>query len=124
MSTPAKKVPAGTRNVAARALRPLLVGKGSTVLYDAAGPRAAIRNLVISIVTIVVAAWLVVVVLGKLDDRGQLTAAKWEPFTTANLWRTYILPGIEGTLTAAAISIVLAGLLGVLLGVGRLSSVR
>ena len=49
------------------------------------------------------------------------TAAKWEPFLTANLWKTYILPGIQGTLTAAAVSIVLALALGFVLGVGRLS---
>ena len=34
-----------------------------------------------------------------------------------------MLPGIQGTLTAAALSIVLAGILGLLLGVGRLSHV-
>ena len=65
----------------------------------------------------VLAAWLV---YSKLSAKGQLTAAKWEPFLTANLWKTYVLPGIQGTLTAAAISIVLAGILGAILGVGRL----
>ena len=34
-----------------------------------------------------------------------------------------MLPGIEGTLTAAAVSIVLALILGFLLGVGRLSHI-
>ena len=50
-----------------------------------------------------------------------MTAAKWEPFLTGNLWKTYVLPGIQGTLTAAAVSIVLALVLGFVLGVGRLS---
>jgi glutamate transport system permease protein len=50
-----------------------------------------------------------------------LTAAKWKPFLTTDLWQTYVLPGIAGTLTAAALSIVLALILGLLLGVGRLS---
>ena len=92
----------------------------SSVLFDAPGPRARLRNHVISAVTVVVvvlAAWLV---YSKLSAKGQLTAAKWEPFLTANLWKTYVLPGIQGTLTAAAISIVLAGILGVILGVGRM----
>ena len=40
----------------------------------------------------------------------------------ANLWTTYVLPGIEGTLTAAAVSIVLALALGFALGMGRLST--
>ena len=66
------------------------------------------------------AGWLV---LAKLASKGQLAAAKWQPFLTADLWRTYVLPGIAGTLTAAAISIVLALALGLLLGVGRLSPI-
>jgi glutamate transport system permease protein len=64
------------------------------------------------------------VVLARLADKGQLTAAKWRPFLTGDLWKTYVLPGILGTLTAAAISIVLAGILGFALGVGRLSPMR
>ena len=67
------------------------------------------------------AAWVVV---ARLHAKDQLTAEKWRPFTTADLWQTYILPGVQGTLTAAAISIVLAGALGVVLGVGRLSTSR
>ena len=38
-------------------------------------------------------------------------------------WTQYIVPGLIGTLKAAAISIVLAGVLGLLLGTGRLSAV-
>jgi glutamate transport system permease protein len=62
------------------------------------------------------------VVYSQLNKKGQLTAAKWEPFLTADLWKTYILPGVQGTLTAAAVSIVLALVLGFLLGVGRMSA--
>ena len=61
------------------------------------------------------------VIYTRLQSKGQLTSAKWEPFLTGNLWKTYVLPGVQGTLTAAAVSIVLALLLGFLLGVGRLS---
>jgi glutamate transport system permease protein len=74
-------------------------------------------------VTLTVAAVVVWAVVARLADKGQLTAAKWRPFLTADLWKTYVLPGIEGTLTAAALSIVLAVILGFLLGVGRLSHV-
>ena len=95
----------------------------STVLYDAPGPRALVRNRVISAVTVLALAALVWFVVAKLQAKGQLTAEKWEPFTTANLWRTYILPGVQGTLTAAALSIVLAAALGVVLGVGRMSAI-
>jgi glutamate transport system permease protein len=94
---------------------------GASVLFDAPGPRARMRNRLITAVTLVLvllAAW---VVYSRLEDKGQLTAAKWEPFLTGNLWKTYILPGVQGTLTAAAVSIVLALVFGFVLGVGRLS---
>jgi glutamate transport system permease protein len=94
----------------------------STVIYDAPGPRARLRNRVITVITVLAAVGIVAVALAKLGAKGQLAAAKWEPFTTANLWRTYILPGAEGTLTAAALSIALALALGVALAVGRMSS--
>ena len=95
----------------------------ASILFDAPGPRARVRNRVISGVTVIVVVLVAWAVIAKLAGKGQLTAAKWQPFLTANLWNTYVLPGIQGTLTAAAISIVLAGILGLLLGVGRLSHV-
>ena len=95
----------------------------SSVLFDAPGPAHGCetrpsrppQSLAVLIL------WAIV---DKLAGKGQLTAAKWKPFLTGDLWKTYVLPGIAGTLTAAAISIVLAGILGMLLGVGRLSPVR
>lgn len=98
----------------------------ASVLFDAPGPRARVRNRIISVVTIVIAALIVWAVVAKLASKGQLTAAKWQPFLTGNLWKTYVLPGVEGTLTAAGgLSIVLALILGFLLGGmgGRLSHV-
>ena len=94
---------------------------GSSVLFDAPGPRARVRNHVISAIAVVVTLVVIWFVYSALEAKGQLTAAKWEPFLTGNLWKTYLLPGIQGTLTAAAVSIVLALVLGFLLGVGRLS---
>jgi len=95
-----------------------------SVLFDAPGPRARRRNRVISLAVLVVAVSTVSAVLARLADKGQLAAAKWHPFLTADLWRTYVWPGIEGTLTAAAMSVVLAGILGVGLGVARMSPNR
>jgi glutamate transport system permease protein len=92
-----------------------------TVLFDAPGPRARRRNVVITAITLAITALIVWVVYSRLQEKGQLTAAKWEPFLTPNLWTTYVLPGVQGTLTAAAVSIVLALILGFVLGVGRLS---
>ncbi|MDT5010831.1 MAG: glutamate transport system permease protein [Mycobacterium sp.] len=96
----------------------------STALYDAPGPRAIVRDRITSVVTVVALAFVAWFVIAKLMAKGQLSAAKWKPFITADLWQTYVLPGIQGTLIAAALSIVLAGILGILLGVGRLSTNR
>lgn len=94
----------------------------ASVLFDAPGPRARARNRVVNVVTVLIVAAVLWVIYTRLDAKGQLTAAKWEPFLTANLWKTYVLPGVEGTLTAAAMSIVMALVLGFVLGVGRLST--
>ena len=93
----------------------------ASVLFDAPGPRARVRNRVISVTTLALIAVVAGLVVARLSAKGQLNAAKWKPFLTTDLWRTYVLPGIAGTLTAAALSIVLALILGLLLGVGRLS---
>ncbi|MGH3563226.1 MAG: amino acid ABC transporter permease [Mycobacterium sp.] len=96
----------------------------ATLLFDAPGPRARTRNRALSALSVVVAALLIWMLYSRLHAKGQLVADKWAPFLTADLWRTYVLPGVTGTLTAAVWSIGLALLLGVILGVGRLSGVR
>jgi len=92
-----------------------------TVLFDAPGPRALRRYRVIAgaggALSLAVFAWVLV----KLGEKGNLSGAKWSPFLQADTWSQYIVPGLIGTLKAAAISIVLAGALGLLLGIGRLS---
>jgi len=95
---------------------------GSSVLFDAPGPRAKVRNIIATIVTVLVVILVIAYVGRELAAKGQLAWAMWEPFITPNVWENYIIPGIEGTLKAAALSIVLAGILGVALGVGRLST--
>ena len=93
----------------------------ATVLYDAPGPKARQFNRIVTIATVIVAlivAWWVLRVLGA---NGQLAAEKWTPFLKSTTWTTYILPGLWGTLVAAVTSIILAIVIGALLGVGRLS---
>ncbi|AKS34751.1 amino acid ABC transporter permease [Mycolicibacterium goodii] len=96
---------------------------GASVLFDAPGPRARARNALLTAVSALVAALVIGFVLWQLWTKNQLTPEKWEPFLTANLWKTYVLPGVQGTLTAAAVSIVLALALGLALGVGRLAPI-
>ncbi|MCK0092161.1 amino acid ABC transporter permease [Rhodococcus sp. HNM0563] len=95
-----------------------------TVLYDAPGPKARALYRVLSVVVAVVLVVIAYVVYRALDSQGQLTAAKWEPFLESSSWTTYLIPGIRGTLIAAALSIVLALALGAILGIGRLSEHR
>jgi len=96
----------------------------ATVLYDAPGPKGIMRNRIYTVITLVVLALAAWWVLSTLGDKGQLDAAKWTPFLEANTWKTYILPGLWGTIRAALTSIVFAVIFGVIFGLGRLSESR
>jgi len=96
----------------------------ASVLFDAPGPRARRRHAALAAVGLVVALGILVLVVLKMKAANQLGADLWKPFVTDRaVWRDYLVPGLLGTFKAAAISIVLAGVFGVLFGVGRLSSV-
>lgn len=96
----------------------------ATILYDAPGPVTRRRNLVYSVIASAVILAILAWVLWTLAQNGQLTAAKWQPFLKSQTWTTYLLPGLIGTLKAAVVSIVLAMVAGILLGLGRLSENR
>lgn len=91
----------------------------SSVLFDAPGPKARTRATVVSIVSAVVMIAVVAAVVYGL--REQLTADKLLPFIDSGTWLYYLIPGLVNTLQAAVLSIVLAGVIGVVLGTGRLS---
>lgn len=94
------------------------------VLYDVPGPKAVLRYRILTAVVAVVSLGVAFLIYRALDSKGQLTAEKWDPFLESTTWTTYLLPGIQGTLVAAALSIVFALILGALLGIGRLSDHR
>jgi len=94
------------------------------VLYDVPGPRAKALHRVFSGVVLLVSLGIAFLIYLALDSKGQLTADKWDPFLESTTWTTYLLPGIQGTLVAAALSIVFALVLGAVLGIGRLSDHR
>ncbi|MDX3571359.1 amino acid ABC transporter permease [Streptomyces sp. ID05-47C] len=96
----------------------------SSVLYDAPGPRAKRRNVLLSILFSVLLALLLWWVWEKMDDKKQLEWALWEPFTTSQAWTTYLLPGLADTMKAAALSMVIALPLGAFLGISRMSDHR
>jgi glutamate transport system permease protein len=93
-------------------------------LYDVPGPRGRILNLVVSALCLLGIVGGLFWILSTLNDKGQLAAEKWQPFLTPDMWRTYLIPGIMGTVQAAAMAVVLAVILGILLGIGRLSTIR
>ncbi|MFF5444330.1 amino acid ABC transporter permease [Streptomyces sp. NPDC012888] len=93
----------------------------SSVLYDTPGPKARARNVVYTVVFLVLMALAGWWVIGTLADKKQLDADKWTPFLTGEVWTTFLLPGLGETLKAGLIAMVIALPLGALFGIGRLS---
>ena len=95
----------------------------ATPLFDAPGPRArAIQRIATVVIAVLVLAALGFALM-RLGERGNLAAEKWTPVLTASVWRNYVLPGLQATFVAAGLSIALSLVLGLLLGLGRMSSV-
>lgn len=94
------------------------------VLFDAPGPKARQWHRVLTIVGVLIVLAALALVIYQLGARGQLEAPKWTPFLTASAWMNYLVPGLIGTAMAAVLSVVLAGILGLLLGIGRLAAHR
>jgi glutamate transport system permease protein len=93
------------------------------VLFDAPGPRAKRLYAIIGVISIVVFLFLLYLVYRGFanPENNQFTAAKWLPFLDPVTWTAYFIPGILATLKAAGLAVVFAIVLGVLLGMGRLS---
>ncbi|ACZ85202.1 amino acid ABC transporter permease [Streptosporangium roseum] len=92
-----------------------------SVLYDAPGPRARVRNTVLTVVVVLVALLAVYVMVTKLDEKNQLNADLWTPFLRGDVWINLILPGLFNTLSAAAVAALIAVPFGFVFGIGRLS---
>lgn len=93
----------------------------SSVLYDVPGPRARMRNRLLSVLFGIGLLGLAWFVYRKFDEKGQWAAEKWKPLIQGDVWRNIVFPGLEGTIKAALVAGVLALVLGTLLGLGRLS---
>jgi glutamate transport system permease protein len=96
------------------------------VLFDVPGPRARRTYRIVGVLAVLVlVALLALVVRGLANpEDNQFTAEKWQPFLDPVTWSAYLLPGLVNTLKAAAIAVVLSVVLGLVLGVGRLSQSR
>jgi glutamate transport system permease protein len=91
------------------------------VLYDHPGPRAKVRNNILTVVFGVALLALLYWVYSRFDDKGQWAAELWKPFTQSSTWTGYILPGLKNTLAAAAVAMILSLVFGLIFAVGRLS---
>lgn len=94
------------------------------VLFDAPGPRARRRHLILTVVGALLGLGIIAAVLWKFNEQNQLAGQLWRPFLLSETWTQYLLPGLLKTLQAAGVSIVFAMAFGVLFGMGRLSHVR
>ncbi len=91
------------------------------VLYDHPGPRARTRNTLLTVIFGVALLGLLYWVYLKLDEKNQFAGPLWEPFTRAETWTDFILPGLQATLSAAAVAMLLSLAFGLIFAVGRLS---
>lgn len=94
------------------------------VLFDAPGPKARRRHMVLTVVGVLMLAAVLWVVYKRMDDKGQFTSAMWKPFTEASVWKDYIIPGLVGTLKAALAGMVGATIFGVIFAMARMSSIK
>lgn len=93
----------------------------SSVLFDIPGPKAKARHRIIAVVTAVLTLAAVGWMVLRFKEKGNLDADKWTPFLTADIWVNYLIPGLINTIKAALLSMLLAGIFGLVFGLGRLS---
>jgi glutamate transport system permease protein len=91
------------------------------VLYDHPGPRAKLRNLILTGVFGVGLLALLYWIYSRFDEKGQWAGTLWKPFTQKSTWFDYILPGLQHTLEAAVVAAALSLFFGMIFAVGRLS---
>ncbi|MGA8979117.1 MAG: amino acid ABC transporter permease [Pedococcus sp.] len=96
-----------------------------SVLFDAPGPKARRRHTILTVIGAVLVLGLLYVVVRKMGSANQLQGALWKPFIAdPEVWTQYLLKGLWETIKAAILSVVLAGIFGILFGMGRLSTTR
>ncbi|MEV6811873.1 amino acid ABC transporter permease [Micromonospora sp. NPDC051296] len=93
----------------------------SSVLYDHPGPRAKVRNAVLSVIFGVALLGLLYWIYTRFDQANQLEAWLWKPFAEPKTWTQFILPGLWATLKAAGVGMLLSLAFGIIFAVGRLS---
>jgi glutamate transport system permease protein len=92
----------------------------SNVLFDAPGPKAVRRHRLYTVLTALALVGLLALVVLRLNEKGQLEYALWEPFLTPSYIQV-ILEGLVDTLMMAFTSIIAAVVFGLVFGIGKLS---
>ncbi|GAA1703656.1 amino acid ABC transporter permease [Propioniferax innocua] len=92
-----------------------------TVLFDAPGPRGRRNILLLNIVGVLLVVGLIVKVLVDLAQKGQLAGHLWINAINGAAWQDYLLPGLQFTLQAAAISVATSLVFGLAFGFLRLA---
>ena len=94
----------------------------ATVLYDAPGPKAIRRYRIYTLVSALVLLGVLALVARQMQSTGQFAYEKWEYFVTPKYVETIVVDGVLNTLKAAVIAILLALVIGMVFGVGKLSA--
>ncbi|WP_436778042.1 amino acid ABC transporter permease [Yinghuangia sp. YIM S09857] len=95
----------------------------ATVLFDAPGPKARRRNLIVGVVGVGLLVGGLAWVVYRFDQTGQFNSRKWELFQYTRV-QNMILDGLWASLKAFLIAVVASLVLGALLAAGRLSEHR
>jgi len=91
------------------------------VLFDAPGPKTIARHRLYTVVTVIGLLGLLAFAVYRLYATGQLSYEKWEPLVTPRYVMALLLDGLLVTLQMAVTAVAFAVVLGLLLGVGKLS---
>ena len=98
---------------------------GSSVLYDAPGPRARRRAAVLGLLASVAVGILIALAVKRLAEQGQFSSALWGPILNPSdesfplVWKL-LGKGVLATLTAAVLAISFSLLIGGVVGVARM----
>ncbi|WP_291279616.1 amino acid ABC transporter permease [Galactobacter sp.] len=92
----------------------------ASVLFDAPGPKAKVRNKILAVLTVVVVLGIIAYLVYELQRSGQFEARKWEFLNFPLIW-DQIIDGLLATLKGFALAAVGSLVVGFLLAIGRLS---
>ena len=95
---------------------------GSSVLFDAPGPKTKRVIMVANIVGGAIVAAILFMIGLKLAENGQLEPAMWRVTVEPVSWTAYFIPGLVSTLLAAVVAIIGAFVFGLVFGVARLAA--